>query len=141
MMALEVRMHRITIVLAITATFSAAVLFAQSDSDYQSWMKTVAATNGSLQKNIAAKDAAAVGADAQKLQDTFKQVEMFWQARNAADAVGFAKQAQTVTAMVLKDASAGNLDQAATDAKTIGAACGGCHMAHREKVDTGFKIK
>jgi cytochrome c556 len=134
-------MKRIHMLVVVTASLSAAVLLAQSDSDYQAWMKTVAATNGSMQKNIAAKDAAGVGADAQKLQDTFKQVEMFWQARNAADAVGFAKKAQDVAAMVAKDASAGNMDQAAMDAKTIGAACGGCHMAHREKVDTGFKIK
>jgi cytochrome c556 len=125
----------------MTTLFAATVLFAQSDSDYQGWMKTVAATNGSLQKNIAAKDAAAVAADANKLQDTFKQVEAFWQKRSAADAVGFAKQAQNVAATVAADASAANMDKAAADAKTIGAACGGCHMAHREKTDAGFKIK
>jgi cytochrome c556 len=42
---------------------------------------------------------------------------------------------------VAKDAAAGNLDQAASEAKNLGAACGGCHMAHREKADVGFKIK
>jgi cytochrome c556 len=135
-------MQRTTLTaLAIAAMLSAAVLFAQTDVDYQGWMKTVAATNGSLQKNIAAKDAAAVGVDAQKLQDTFKQVEMFWQKRSVPDAAGFAQKAQSVAAMVAKDAAGGNLDQAATDAKTIGAACGGCHMAHREKDGSGFKIK
>jgi len=134
-------MQRIHMFAGVTTLLAAAVLFAQSDSDYQSWMKTVAATNQSLQKNIAAKDGAAVGADAQKLQDTFKQVEAFWQKRNAADAVGFAKQAQTVAADVSKSAAAGNLDQASADAKNLGAACAGCHMAHREKTDTGFKIK
>jgi cytochrome c556 len=134
-------MQRIHLFAGVTTVLAAAVLFAQSDSDYQGWMKTVAATNGSLQKNIAAKDAAAVAADAQKLQDTFKQVEMFWQKRNAADAVEFAKQAQNVAATVAADASTANMDKAAADAKTIGAACAGCHMAHREKTDTGFKIK
>src|SRR5258708_5860886 len=122
-------MHRIHVLVGMATLFAAAALFAQSDSDYQGYMKTVFATNGSMQKNIAAKDAAAVAADANKLQDTFKQVAAFWQKRNADDAVGFAKQAQNVAA------------PAAADARTIGAACGGCHMAHREKTDAGFKIK
>ena len=134
-------MHRIHVWVGMTALFAAAALFAQSDSDYQGYMKTVAATNGSMQKNIAAKDASAVAADANKLQDTFKMVEAFWQKRNAGDAVGFAKQAQNVAATVAADASAGNMDKAGADAKSIGAACGGCHMAHREKTEAGFKIK
>jgi hypothetical protein len=33
------------------------------------------------------------------------------------------------------------MEQAATDAKTLAAACGECHMAHREKAESGFKIK
>ncbi len=134
-------MHRIHVVLGMTALFAAALLFAQSDSDYQGYMKTVAATNGSLQKNIAAKDASAVAADANKLQDTFKQVEAFWQKRNTADAVNFAKQAQNIAATVAADASANNMDKAGADAKSIGAVCGGCHMAHRDKTEAGFKIK
>ena len=80
-------------------------------------------------------------ADAMKLADTFKQVAAYWEAHNAADAVGFAKKAQDVAMAVAKSSTAGNMDQAAADAKTMGANCGGCHMAHREKTDTGFKIK
>jgi cytochrome c556 len=132
---------RILIVLAVSALLSAAFLRAQSDSDYQGWMKTVGATTGSLQKNVAAKDAAATGADAQTLLDTFKQVEMFWDKRGAADAVNFAKLAQTVLTTVSKDAAGGNMDQAATDTNSLAAACGGCHTAHRQKTLTGFKIK
>ena len=56
-----------------------SVVRAQSDSDYQTWMKAVAASNGSLQKGIAAKDKGAIVAGAEKLQDTFKQVGDFWQ--------------------------------------------------------------
>jgi len=134
-------MKRIYVLLGITMILAAAVLSAQSDSDYQGYMKIIGPTNASLQKNIAAKDASATGADAKKLQDTFKQVEAFWQARGAADAVNFAKSAGNVAGMVAKSAAAGNMDQAATDAKGMGANCGGCHMAHREKTDAGFKIK
>jgi cytochrome c556 len=117
------------------------VLLAQSDADYQGWMKTVAATNGSMQKNIAAKDAAAVSADATKLGDTFKQVGAFWQQRGAADAVGFAKAAQDAAAAVSKDAAASNWDQAAADAKTVAAQCGQCHMSHRGGEKGAYTIK
>ena len=133
-------MRTMRILAAIAATII-GVLLAQSDADYQSWMKTVAATNQSLQKNLAAKDAKGVSADAAKLQDTFKQVEGFWQTRNSADAMNFAKQAQTAAASISKDVEAGNMDQAAADAKSLAAVCGQCHMAHREKGDSGFKIK
>src|SRR5258706_9327844 len=101
-------MRRIYGLLGITTLLAVAVLSAQSDSDYQGYMKIVGPTNASLQKNLAAKDASAVAADAKKLQATFKQVEAFWQARGVADAVTFAKNAQNVTGMVAKDAEAGN---------------------------------
>jgi cytochrome c556 len=116
-------------------------MLAQSDSDYQGWMKTIGATNGSMQKSIAAKDGAATSADAAKLADTFKEVASYWEAHSAPDAVGFAKGAQNVAEMVGKDAAAGDFDKAAADAKTMGRNCGGCHMAHREKTEAGFKIK
>jgi cytochrome c556 len=134
-------MRRIYSFTLIAVGLSAGLLLAQSDSDYQSWMKTVGATNGSMQKNIAAKDGAATSADAMKLSDTFKQVAAYWEAHNAPDAVAFAKKAQSVADAVAKSATAGNFDEAAATAKTMGANCGGCHMAHREKTDSGFKIK
>ena len=132
---------RLICILAGTVAMVAGILFAQSDPAYRSWMKTVAATNQSLQKNLAAKNASGVSEDATKLANTFKEVEGFWQKRNTTDAVNIAKQAQTAAAAVSKDATSGNMEQAATDAKTLAAACGECHMAHREKADSGFKIK
>jgi hypothetical protein len=132
---------RFVCALAGAVALLVGVLLAQSDADYQGWMKTVNATNQSMKKNLAAKDAAAVSADATKLSDTFKEVEGFWEKRGASDAVNLAKQAQTAAASVSRDAAAGNLDQAATDANGITATCGPCHMAHREKGDSGFKIK
>ena len=134
-------MKRICVLASVIAGLAAGALLGQSDSDYQTWMKAVAASNGSLQKGIAAKDGGAVVADAQRLQDTFKQVGDFWQKRGAADAVTFSKQAETAAAAVAKSAANGDMDQASVDAKTLGATCGGCHMAHREKTDAGFKIK
>ena len=132
---------RLICILAGTVAMVAGIVFAQSDSEYQSWMKTVGATNQSLQKNLAAKNTAGVAADATKLAETFKEVEGFWQKRNTTDAVNFARQAQTAAAAVSKAATSGNMEQAAADAKTLAAACGECHMTHREKADSGFKIK
>ena len=134
-------MKKAHILLAVATLLAGTVLFAQSDSDYQGYMKIIGPTNGSLQKNIAAKDAKAASADAHKLQDTFKMVEAYWTAKGAADAINFAKNAGAAFAAAAKNADAGNLDQAAADAKGAGANCGGCHMAHREKTDTGFRIK
>ena len=109
-------MQMICVLASVIAGLTAGISFAQSDSDYQTWMKAVAASNGGLQKGVAAKDKGAVVADAQKLQDTFKQVGDFWQKRGAADAVGFAKQAETAAGAVAKSAANGDMDQASADA-------------------------
>lgn len=129
------------VLVALAAMLIATTAFAQSDADYQGYMKAIAGANGSLGKNIEAKNAAGAAADAQKLADTFKQVEAFWQGRNVADAVAFAQKGGAAATATANAAKAGNLDDAAASAKTIGPNCGGCHMAHRDKTDAGFKIK
>jgi hypothetical protein len=129
-------------VLTGVATLLAAGAMAQSESDFQSWMKMMGPSVQGLNKDIAAKDGGAVAADTQKLQGMFKQVEDFWQKRGGADdAVGFAKKAQAATGAVAAAAAAGNFDMAAAEVKNVQANCGGCHMAHREKVGDTFKIK
>jgi cytochrome c556 len=126
---------------AMAALFVAGAL-AQSDSDFQGWMKSNPPTLGSLNKNIAAKDGAAAAADAQKLEATFKQVGDFWKNRGGADdAVNFSAKAQAAAAAIAKDAAAGNFDQAAAGVKSLQSNCGGCHMAHREGSAGAFKIK
>ena len=125
----------------ITALLVVGAL-AQSDSDYQDWMKSNAANMGSLNKNIAAKDGAGAASDAQKLEATFKQVAEFWKKRGGADdAVNFAMMAQTAAAAVAKAATAGNMDEAGAQVKNLQANCGGCHKAHREGTPGSFKIK
>ena len=105
------------IVAVLTALVGA---LAQSDSDYQGWMKSNAANMASLNKNIAAKNAAGAAADAEKLEATFKVVEAFWKKRGGSDdAVDFAMNAQMAAASVAKDASANNFDQAAADVKSL----------------------
>ena len=122
------------------AAMMAASAWAQSEGDYQGYMKAVFAANGSMQKNVGAKSADAA-ADAKKLQDTFKMVEAFWKGRGVDDAVGFAQRAQAIAGMVASDVAGGDFDKAAADAKSIGMVCGGCHMAHREGAQGNFHIK
>ena len=129
-------------VLAVVTALLAVEALAQSDSDYQGWMKSNAANMGSLNKNIAAKDSAGAAADAQKLEATFKQVEDFWKKRGGGDdAVNFAMKAQMAAAAVAKDASGGNFDQAAADVKSLqaklwrlpyGAPRGSCRLVQNE---------
>src|SRR5579864_1841039 len=104
-------------------------------------MKMNAANAGSLGKNIQAKNGEGAAADAQKLQATLKQVEAYWQQKNVPDAVAFAQKGQTAAAAVAKAASAGDMDAAAAEQKNVQAACGGCHMAHREGTPGNFKMK
>jgi len=133
-------MRRITLI--STIALLAVNAMAQSDSEFQAWMKTAGATMGSLNKNIAAKDGAMATADAEKLAATFKQVEDFWKQRSGADdAVNFAIKAQAAATTIGKDVSAGNFDQAPADVKALQSNCGGCHMAHREGTAGSFKIK
>ncbi|MEQ1885474.1 MAG: hypothetical protein ABL967_10465 [Bryobacteraceae bacterium] len=129
------------VLVTVAAMIAATAAFAQSDADYQGYMKAIAGANGSLGKNLEAKNAAGVATDAQKIADTMKQVEAFWQGRSAADAVGFAQKAGAAANSIAAAAKAGNIDEAAAAQKTMAPNCGGCHMAHRDKTDAGFKIK
>ena len=116
--------------------------FAQDEADFKTWMKTTAATMGSLRKNLEAKQAADVANDAQKVADIYKQVGAFFAKAHADDAVAIAKNGETAANDLVTAANAGNLEQAAAGAKTLGGTCGPCHMAHREKLEAGgYKIK
>ena len=136
---MKMKMLKVLVVLGATLA-TGLVMMAQSDADYQGYMKTVAATKGKLAKGIAAKDAAAA-ADAGTLETVFKQVESFWAKRNAADAVALAKQAHTAAAAAGKAITAGNWDAANAESEKIGGTCAGCHAAHRGGEKGAFTIK
>ena len=120
---------------------TASLGFGQSEAEYATMMKAAAAANTNMQKAVTSKDGSAAAMEAKKAETTFAEIQAFWEKKGASDAVGFAKQAVSVAAAVGKSASSGDMEAAATAAKGMGANCGGCHMAHREKTDTGFKIK
>jgi mono/diheme cytochrome c family protein len=120
----------------------ATAAWAQSDADYQTWMKSNAAAVASLNKNLTAKAGDAAAMDAKTLQDNFTKVAAYWQGKNVADAIKFAQDAKAGFGQVADLAAAGKFDDAAAAMKTAQANCAGCHMAHRERSPDGtFKMK
>ena len=127
------------ILIAVVA--AASVCMAQDDeAPLRNAMKQIGPTNGALGKKIGAKDASA-SAEAEKLQALFVDVRKFWEGRSTADAVEFAKNANEQFGQVAKLISAGQWEDAAASQKKAGANCMGCHSAHREKAEGGWKIK
>ncbi|MEP7338863.1 MAG: hypothetical protein ABI977_14105 [Acidobacteriota bacterium] len=105
-------------------------------------MKTILPTQGSLRKNIEAKNADGAKADAAKLEAIFKTSEEFWTERKADDAVEWSKQGKAGAAEIGKLAAAGEWDKIPDAQKKVGSTCSACHTAHREKLpDGGYKIK
>jgi mono/diheme cytochrome c family protein len=133
-------MKSILCLAALVLTMSVA-MNAQEDDSYETLMKSVAATAGSIGKNLDAKSGAAV-ADAKKLEEIFGEVRAFWEKRNASDAVKFAADAQAGFKQVGELSAAGKWEEAAEALKTARTNCAGCHSAHREKgADGEWMIK
>ena len=120
-----------------------AVSFAQDEQQYQAWMKDNAATVGKLRKEVEAKANSDVATDARHLEGIYKQIVGFFEKRGpgAADAVKLAGDSAKASADLAAAATAGDADKMAASLKIITGNCATCHMAHREKVEGGFKVK
>ena len=120
----------------------AAVPRSFDEQAFAAAMKTMMPTQGSLRKNIEAKNADGVKADAAKLEDIFKTSEEFWKERKADDAVEWSKQGKAGAAEIGKLAAAGDWDKIPDAQKKVGSTCSACHTAHREgSRESGYKIK
>lgn len=120
----------------------AVAVSAQDTAEMSAWMKTIGPTNGSIRKNIEAKQGSDAAKEAQKLADVYKQVGAYFAKMNADDAVKIAKTGEDAANDLVAAATAGDMDKASADAKAIGGTCGPCHSAHREKLEGGgYKIK
>jgi hypothetical protein len=120
----------------------ASVVVADETSDaYRKLMQPAAAANVNLQK-VVQTDLAAAAQAATDTQAAFAKIEAFWTMRGTADAIGFAKTIQAAAKDVHDAAAAGNKDAAVAAAQKIGATCGSCHMAHRNRLPDGtFELK
>lgn len=131
--------------LFLVMIFTAFAVFAavpQSEEAFVAAMKKVIPTNGSLGKNVTAKDVEATKKDAAALEEIFKVSEGFWKARKVQDAIDWSIQGKNAAAEVGKLAAAGEWDKIPDARKKIQETCMACHNAHREKLPDGsYKIK
>ena len=120
------------IIIVAGLALAAGVVFAQSQDDFDGWMRTIDEKTQSVQRNIAAKDADAAAADAKTLLETFKLVQGFWAKRgNAPDAVELSQKAQQQAAEVVKSATAKDYEAASTQSINIAQTCTACHRLYR----------
>lgn len=120
----------------------AAVPRSYDEAAFSAAMKTIFPTQGSLRKNIEAKNADGAKADAEKLEAIFKTSEEFWTEKKADDAIAWSKQGRAGAAEIAKLAAAGEWDKIPDAQKKVGATCSACHAAHREgSREAGYKIK
>ncbi|HUI78209.1 MAG TPA: cytochrome c [Bryobacteraceae bacterium] len=133
---------RKTIVLPVLLALGLAVcVVAQTDADYSGWMKDIAKSKGGVKKAIESKSNSDVADGATHMAGLFKQVGGFWAKRNASDAVTIAKNAESASNDLAAAAKAGDDAKIASSFQAVGAACGACHMAHRDGSPGNFTIK
>jgi cytochrome c556 len=133
---------RKTIVLPILLALGLAVcVVAQTDAEYSGWMKDIAKSKGGVKKAIDSKSNSDVAEGATHMAGLFKQVGAFWAKKNASDAVTIAKNAETASNDLAAAAKAGDDAKMASSFQAVGAACGACHMAHRDGSPGSFTIK
>jgi cytochrome c556 len=129
--------------LAVTAVFGLTVIANEKPTaEFQGVMKSNGAANGALRMHIMAKDYDGIAADAATLRGNFGKIEAFWTAKKVDDAIGFAKAGAKGAADLEAAAKAKSDDRIAAAAMATTGSCGGCHMAHRERLpDMTFEIK
>ena len=111
-----------------------------AEDDLESWMKAAGGGMGALKKSLDAKNNADAAQAALKLEGVFEKVERYC-AGKSVDAAKFAQSAKSAAKEIATAAEAGNTDGANSGFGKLGASCKGCHEAHREKVDGGFRFK
>ena len=132
-------------VLAFTAVFGLTVAANEKPTqEFMDLMKSNAATTGpmGLRGHVNAKDYDAIAKDAATLKDNFAKIEAFFTQKKWQDAIDFAKAGGKAAAELEAAAKAKNDGAITTAQMGITPACGGCHMAHRERLPDGsFQIK
>jgi cytochrome c556 len=122
----------------------ASLCFAEGEEAMlQPLMKSAGATSGKMRKDGEAKANADVAADAKQLAGIFKQIgEVFTKRGGMDDAVKLASNGEMAANDLAAAAGAGDAVKMDASMKAVGAVCGSCHSAHREKgADGAFKIK
>jgi hypothetical protein len=124
----------------LTATLVAAlagiagIVWAQTvhiDMD-QDLMQVIDDTTKEVNSNLALKDAKAATADAEQLENYFKEVEtIFVQQGQADDGVALAKQARAAAIELGKSVNANDFDTAQINARSLTRTCKSCHDVYK----------
>jgi len=112
--------------------------------EYQDLMKSNGAAAGpmGLRGHVNAKDYDAIAKDAATLKANFTKIEAFWTQKKVDDAINFAKAGGKAASDLETAAKAKDDAGIAAAQMAITPSCGGCHMAHRERLpDMSFEIK
>lgn len=131
------------IALSAAAMFAVTVLAEKAPESFQQAMKSNGATLQKLGKDVDAKDYDAVAGDASTLKKNFMEVVgKYWTEKKNEDGLNKCKAAFAASNDLEKAAKAKNDTGIADARKALGAACQGCHQAHREKLPDGsFDVK
>jgi hypothetical protein len=136
------RKSSVLIGICMLAALAITIWAQQAPSDLSPVMKDVGATTNKLRMDIMAGNAADVAADAEKLQNDFRQAGGFFKAQKAQDAADWAKANVQSAGAIMKAAKDNNLDAAKAPAGEIQKSCKNCHDVHREQLpDKSFKFK
>jgi len=120
---------RLTTIFVIVSALFVGGLMAQDDlAQYQTHMKAAAAASGALRQAVAARDGAALTANATTLVTEFTWIGTFFQGKGKDDGVKFAAAAKAAAQAVV---DARTPDDMAAAAPKINPTCGACHMVYR----------
>jgi cytochrome c556 len=117
---------------------TAAKVALADEEDYSAAMKEVGARNTALRKSIASASDADALASAARLEAIFKDVQAYWENRKADDAITAAKNAVAAAQSISTAVAAHDAAAVTTGLQTLGATCGTCHSAHRDRLAFDF---
>ena len=139
---LEIDMKLTIVLLFAVLTGYGMVPQAADEQEFETWMKTVNATMGSLRTGLQGKAADTVAKDAATLGGIFKKCEEFWKRRQKDDAVDWSKKASAAALEIEAAAKASDFDKAGAGARNLFGTCAGCHNSYRERgPDGSYRFK
>jgi len=130
--------------IAVAAALAVGVMASEKPTPaFQQAMKDNGAAMQKLTKDAEAKDYAAIAAAAVILKNNFKgPVDKFFTDAKMTDALQLSAAAYQAAESLEKAANAKDEMALGEARKAVGASCGACHTAHREKLPDGsFAVK
>lgn len=126
--------RKMSLVCGLLVVMSSGAVFAAIDlKDFDDdSMRDMDIAIKDLEPVIGAKNAIAARGDAELMRDILKQTEVYFAKKGGADdAVGFARQAEQLTATVLEKLAANDFDAAASSARALSNSCRACHDVYK----------